>query len=278
MTAITILLPTSGTPLDALLIERTLAMIRAQTFQDWHLIVIESGPQETHNLYEITHRKWAAPWLTWLYRPQVQSLALALQFALAHVEATELLVFASHEYTWEPEYLTEMWGVWHKSRGQLGMVYCNEAEFDGSGLRVHWIPRVRYDRNLLFRFCWMHLPAMGLSYTRVMDLEGFQFLDEQTPDWDMALRLSRFGIKHIARALVRHHWTTFVYPDPLAQEHARPQIDFRMRLGLYGDEALDEMHNWRTYPQLPGQVPTPLAETEETANIPPPESTEQIQT
>jgi hypothetical protein len=252
MSIVTILFPASSTATDALLCERTLAMIRKQTFTDWKLVVVESSPPPVHALYEVVKRSWPTDdqRLTWLYRPAVTSLPLALQFALALVEPeTELLAFVSNEYIWSPRYLETMTETW-RTRKSLGLIYCDEAEYEPSGTRVRWIPRVRYDRYMLFRFCQLHLPALVASYLRTMDGGGFVFLDEVCPDWDMALRLSQFGVKHLPEPLVVHHWTTHVYPDPIRQAQARQTIEFRLRLGLTGEEAMAELQNWKFLPQV----------------------------
>lgn len=260
---VTILYPTAHTNREAFLFPRAYQAVKQQSVQSWRLNILLVGDGDRHRLYLdqialIEHMRQYAAGINGTLtlgtdtrvnislRPRVQSLGLALNMALAHADpATEWIAFCNDDSEWDPDYLAAMLDG-NPDPTTTGMIFCQESEFDNSRVPVLWTPRIDYDRLVLFHLYYMHLPAMLISYPRLVALGGFDALNIIAPDWDLALRLSRFGVRQVKRPLVRRWWPYGRNPQVQIIEQARESIHVALRAGLYGPEALAQATTWRS--------------------------------
>lgn len=195
---VSIVLPTRN---RAYALRRTLDGIRAQTFPDWELIVIDDGSTDgTRDLIA----SFEDPRFIYIRNAQPLGAAKARNIGLTQARA-ELIAFQDAGDDWSPEKLARQIERMQASPSQVGMVYTSLTlvYLDGSRMLEH-APTFRpsdadtYRRALGLEIMGIDLPACLFRSSALKHCGGF---DEELGRWidlDLFIRLAKsFQFDHV---------------------------------------------------------------------------------
>lgn len=239
MNKVGVIVPTHKRPH---LINRALASLAEQTVEDWHVAIIGNGMTDEEWLQYVDIPVDIEHIVAMRNYPHFANLAQACQFGLGFLmPSTQYVCVLEDDDEWNPQFIEKMTAVLD-ARPECAMAYCDEIEMDPDGVEVDWTDHPHmYTRDRLLAGNWIHFPVQMLRYSSMMRLGGFSWETSGAADWDIALRLSAWGIAHVRERLVTHHWLTSRYdPDP-QNNCMRPElmrtanewIKVRRQVGMY---------------------------------------------
>jgi len=238
---ISVLVPTHKRPK---LIHRALKSIENQTLQPNEVIIITNG-MENHEVeaYDFDMLNSYDLVIMMINYPHFANLAQALQFGLAHTcTDADYVAVLEDDDEWHPEFLEKM-SVALDERPNAAMVYCDEIELDHNGIEVDYTGHPEmFTRNALMMANWIHFPVQMWRYETLVSSGGFASETSGAADWDIALRMSAYGIYHLKEVLATHHWLTDRFSDeplnnclnPEKMRAANMWIEVRRKVGVYG--------------------------------------------
>lgn len=217
-------------------IGRALASLEKQTVKPHSVIVIGNGMSDEeaakYNVYGVS---------AFLNYPHFANIAQALQFGLAHLPTdTEFVSVLEDDDEWKPEFLERMSN--ELATRHVAMVYCDEIEIDPHGIEVDWTGHPEfYSRKALLAGNWIHFPVQMWRYDALVSGGGFSSETNGAADWDIALRISKFGVYHLREKLCIHHWLSSrddLSPknnclSPQKMSASNQWIAYRKQIGVY---------------------------------------------
>ena len=188
---VSIILPTRN---RAYVLRQTLDGLRAQTFSDWELIVINDG--STDGTREMV-ASYQDPRFIYVQNEASLGAAKARNIGLARAQA-EFIAFQDAGDDWLPEKLALQVERLHASSGEVGMVYTSEILVyqDGTRKAAH-APTFRpgdadtYRRALSLEVLGIDLPACLFRSSALKKCGGF---DEELGRWidlELFMRLAK---------------------------------------------------------------------------------------
>lgn len=196
MPGVSIIIPTYN---SARFLPATLESVFNQTYRDYEVLVVDDG--STDNTREVL-----APYLEriiYIYQENSERSA-ARNNALSHANG-DLIAFIDSDDLWQPEKLERQVAVMD-AYPEVALVFCQSYYIDESGARVafcgNWIDGKKADglviANYYDELMLGNVVSCGSSTAvmrrRVLDQAGwFDVMLSDGEDWDVWLRLSRFG-------------------------------------------------------------------------------------
>jgi len=198
------------------LLGRALESVLGQTYQKWHLIVVNDGG-ESHSVERLT-QNYVAQFkgrLTLVHNPTSLGMEAASNIGINSV-SSEYLVIHDDDDTWHPEFLKETVNVLEQdfSNQLVGVISHSSAiyeEYDGEIFteteRVSWngsMSSVRYDQMLAHNM----FPPISFLFRRDCwkQIGGFREDLSVLGDWDFNLKLLSIGdIGLVPRHLANYH-------------------------------------------------------------------------
>jgi len=201
-----ILLPTYRRPV---LIQRALASIYEQDFEDWELIVIENGSTPViHEQYmdEVVAKLPKDLKITWLTAPWA-SLPRALNLGFEKSKGQYISVQEDDD-EWFPAFLDSMHD--HMNNHFCGMAYCRQMEIENGKPVTKGTPiPPRFNPQALLRGDWIGFPTVMFRREALESIGGFNELAGPATGWISWCSIMRsWLICDVRKILAIHHWHT----------------------------------------------------------------------
>lgn len=202
MPAVSVIIPTFN---RAAMVRRAIESVRAQTFTDWELLVVDDGSTDGT---EAIARSFQSEGLPLIYLQQAgQGQFAALNAGLSKASGT-YVAFLDDDDWWLPEKLATQMALL-KEQPSLGFVYCAMRIYtDGheiGKLKPEWPGEDTYEGLLQHNFIPM---ATLVRRSCIDEVGGFDPMLGLAGDYDLWLRI---GLRHFFRstqeplAIVRQH-------------------------------------------------------------------------
>ncbi|HEX7049407.1 MAG TPA: glycosyltransferase family A protein [Longimicrobiales bacterium] len=203
---VSVVLPTRN---RAHLLARAIGSVRAQTFSDWELIVVDDASTDRTPAV-IAECRGSDPRIRGVAVPRPHGVAEARNRGIARARG-RFVAFLDDDDEWLPGKLELQLREFARRGDDVGLVYCRSTYVETSG-RERLLPTCDVSdggaRATLLRQNFLVTPAV-LARRELFDLVGgFDSRMSWLEDWDMWLRLAaatRFGF--VDRPLVRVHQT-----------------------------------------------------------------------
>jgi glycosyltransferase involved in cell wall biosynthesis len=215
----------------------TLDSVLAQSLPSWELVVFDDG--STDGTVDVAERYAAADQRIRVQRGPNGGVASARNRGFAATDRrTEFVIFLDSDDRWEPDTLAGLVGALdaHPDRvSAYGLARCMDGEgrpIPGDDLEATMRERLEFrdgrleplaaDRPLTFASLayhnWVITPGIHLVRRAVAERVGeFDPTVDPGDDWDMAIRISRFGDIHFLEQVVLHwrrHGDTLTMGSP----------------------------------------------------------------
>jgi GT2 family glycosyltransferase len=211
-----ILTPVFETP--ARVLEEMLESVRAQSFPDWQLCLVDDSSTAPHVRSQLKALAAEEPRVRLSFRAENGGIVAASNEALASA-AGEFVVLLDHDDKLHPEAL-ELIAAAIEASPEVDFVYTDEDKIDERGrhsgpfLKPEWSPE-----RLRTQMYTCHLSAFRRSL--VEEVGGFDPEFEGAQDWDLTLRVSERAraVVHVPRVL--YHWRS-IATSAAAGEAVKP--------------------------------------------------------
>ncbi|HEX5711867.1 MAG TPA: glycosyltransferase [Solirubrobacterales bacterium] len=232
-----VLTPVHDPPLEIL--EETIASVRAQTFADWELCLVDDGSSDPAVREALAAAAEADPRIQVRRRERAGGISAATNAAL-ELARGEYVALLDHDDVLVPEALAEVAAVLCQ-RPDTDMVYSDEELF-GDDRPAHTFAKPHWSPDLLrSQMYTCHLGVYRRELAR--EVGGFRTEFDGSQDFDFALRVSERSqrVVHIPRVLYRwraHAGSTAgsAQAKPAAYPAARRAIAEHLeRTGVEGD-------------------------------------------
>jgi GT2 family glycosyltransferase len=194
-----VLTPVHDPPLEIL--EQTIESVRAQTFADWELCLVDDGSSDPEVREALAHAGAADPRIRHLRRERAGGIATATNAAL-ELAGGEYVALLDHDDLLVPEALAQVESALREHPG-TDMLYSDEELFEAGRpsfafAKPHWSPDL-----LRSQMYTCHLGVYRRSLAE--SVGGFSSEFDGSQDYDFALRVSERTnrVVHIPRVLYR---------------------------------------------------------------------------
>ena len=219
---ISVVLPTWNS--DLRLLAAAIESVRAQTYDEWELLISDDASSASDELARLRERHGAEPRIRYLAAAEQQGIAANTNRGLKAARG-EYVAFLDHDDLLAPEALFEVARALQRCR--YGLVYSDEdrIEEDELGRLIHHTPFFKpgFDPELLRSMNYVcHLVVVRRQL--VESVGGLREGLEGAQDHDLLLRvterLAPHEVRHIARIL--YHWR--VTPGSVSRTPARAHL------------------------------------------------------
>jgi glycosyltransferase involved in cell wall biosynthesis len=193
--SVSVIIPTYG---RSDVIGRAIASVRAQTFTDWELIVVNDGPEDgTQNVVA----EFDDPRIRYFCHTQNRGGSAARNTGLRAAE-TEYIAFLDSDDEWLPHKLEQQMAIVNHDSA-IKVASCGCILIENDGVKTKLVPSTTLmgysNVHRLEEPFIMTTGALLCSRDLLNELRGF---DETLPafqDWDLCLRISRVAAIHCVR-------------------------------------------------------------------------------
>jgi O-antigen biosynthesis protein len=196
-----IVTPVYETPADVL--QDMLASVRAQTFEDWELCLVDDGSRQPHVRSTLEHARRKDPRIRVTYRDTNGGIVAASNDALAMARG-DFVALLDHDDELHPSALARVDEV-ISATPEVDYVYSDEDKIDPQGhhtqafFKPNWSPE-RF-RTQMYT---CHLSVLRRSL--VEEVGGFDAEFDGSQDWDLVLKVTERArvVAHVPEIL--YHW------------------------------------------------------------------------
>lgn len=199
---VSVIIPTYN---RAHLLRRTLDSVRAQTFADFEVLVVDDGSTDDT---EAVVTGYDDARVRYLRQPENRGVSAARNRGLREVRG-EFIAFLDSDDEWLPDKLARQVARFRELPEEVGLVYTGVESVFGDGSRQVDLPKWRGDvyRMMLLKNV-IHGGGSNVMLRRNV-VASVGFFDEALPaieDYDYWLRVTRFfRIDFVEEALIRYH-------------------------------------------------------------------------
>jgi O-antigen biosynthesis protein len=196
-----ILTPVYETPADVL--AKMLRSVRAQSFEDWELCLVDDGSQKPQVREILDRAQSRDPRIRVRYRERNGGIVDSSNDALEMARG-EFVALLDHDDTLHPDALAHVSGA-IDSAPDVDYVYTDEDKIDARGrhsspfLKPDWSPE-----RMRTQMYTCHFSVLRRSL--VEEVGGFDGEFEGSQDWDLILKVTERARRVVHVPLVLYHW------------------------------------------------------------------------